>query len=128
LTIFISALNKSHIDTELPSKKDQSAMLLWSKILGGAGIFMIIAAIIVVALGTSTEWSAYLNDIGFQAFIFFGVLVGCNGIWLYSNSKDNKQDVKALPIDLKLFSTTRGYTWGTVGISLITFILYALLW
>ena len=126
--ILVSYLDKKYVSTELPSKKDQSAMLLWSKILGGAGIFMIIAAIIVVALGTSTEWSAYLNDIGFQAFIFFGVLVGCNGIWLYSNSKDNKQDVKALPIDLKLFSTTRGYTWGTVGISLITFILYALLW
>ncbi len=126
--ILVSYLDKKYVSTELPSQKDQSAMLLWSKILGGAGIFMIIAAIIVVALGTSTEWSAYLNDIGFQAFIFFGVLVGCNGIWLYSNSKDNKKDVKALPIDLKLFSTTRGYTWGTVGISLITFILYALLW
>jgi len=54
--------------------------------------------------------------------------VGCNGIWLYSNSKDNKKDVKALPIDLTLFRTTRGYTWGTIGIAVITFVLYALLW
>ena len=126
--ILVSYLDKKYVSTELPSQKDQSAMLLWSKILGGAGVLMIVAAIIVVALGTSTKWSAYLNDIGFQAFIFFGVLVGCNGIWLYSNSKDKKQDVKALPIDLALFRTTRGYTWGTIGIAVITLVLYALLW
>ena len=38
------------------------------------------------------------------------------------------QDEKALPVDLSLFSTTKGYTWGTIGICVITFLLYALLW
>ena len=70
----------------------------------------------------------YLNDIGFQAFIFFGVLVGCNAVWLYSNSIDNKKDVKALPINLSLFTTTKGYTWGSLGICVITALLYIFLW
>jgi SSS family solute:Na+ symporter len=62
------------------------------------------------------------------AFIFFGVLVGCNGVWLWSNATSSKKDPKALPIDLGIFTTTRGYTWGTIGICVITLILYAVLW
>jgi len=56
------------------------------------------------------------------------VLVGCNAVWLWSNAKDKVQDAKALPINLNLFSTTRGYTYGTIGIAAITFLLYAILW
>jgi SSS family solute:Na+ symporter len=89
---------------------------------------MIVAALIVIAMGDSTAFTAYLNDIGFQAFIFFGVLVGCNAVWLKSNATDRKQDVKALPINLNLFATTRGYTYGTIGIVVITALLYILLW
>ena len=126
--ILVSYFDKKYVSVELPSAADQKAMLKWSKILGGAGIAMIVVAVIVVLMGNSTELTTYLNDIGFQAFIFFGVLVGCNGIWLYSNSKDKKADPKALPVDLSLFATTRGYTYGTIGIAVITIILYALLW
>ncbi len=71
---------------------------------------------------------SYLNDIGFQAFYFFGVLVGSSAVFLISNSKDTKEDPKALPIDLNLFHTTKGYTYGTIGILAITILLYALLW
>ena len=126
--ILVSYLDKKFVSVELPSTADQKQMLLWSKILGGAGAAIIVFAIIVVIMGDSTSWTAYLNDIGFQAFIFFGVLVGCNAVWLYSNSVDKVQDKKALPINLNLFSTTRGYTWGAFGICFITFLLYALLW
>ncbi|MBP3213559.1 MAG: sodium/sugar symporter [Bacteroidaceae bacterium] len=126
--ILVSYFDKKYVCVELPSAADQKAMLKWSKILGGAGIAMIVVAVIVVLMGNSTELTTYLNDIGFQAFIFFGVLVGCNGIWLYSNSKDKKADPKALPVDLSLFATTRGYTYGTIGIAVITIVLYALLW
>ncbi len=133
--ILVSYLDKKFISCEQPAEGDQQRMILWAKILGGIGILMIVCAVIVIGLGAmnpgadpDTNFIAYLNDIGFQAFIFFGVLVGCNAIWLYSNAKDNKKDKKALPINLKLFSTTRGYTYGTIGICLITFLLYALLW
>ena len=126
--ILVSYFDKKYVSVETPEQRDCKSMLKWAKIMGGAGIAMIVVAIVVVAMGDSTELTTYLNDIGFQAFIFFGVLVGCNAVWLYSNSKDKKADPKALPVDLTLFNTTRGYTYGTIGICLITMILYILLW
>lgn len=133
--ITVTYLDKKYIRCELPSEADQKQMLLWAKVLGFAGVLMIIAAAVVTILGVinpggnpDTSVIAYLNDIGFQAFFFFGVLTGSSAVWLYSNSKDSVQDVKALPINLKLFATNREYTLGTCGIVLITFLLYALLW
>ena len=126
--ILVSYLDRKYVSVELPSEADRKAMLRWAGVLGTIGVIFIVAAIIVVVMDDATSLTAYLNDIGFQAFIFFGVLVGCNGVWLYSNSKDKKADPKALPIDLGLFSTTRGYTYGTIGICVITILLYALLW
>ncbi len=137
LTMFvlISYLDKKFVSCELPSEKDQKQMLLWAKVLGGLGIFFIVMALVVMGLGAmnpdadpETNFIAYLNDIGFQAFIFFGVLVGQSAIWLKSNSLDKVKDVKALPIRLDLFATTRGFTMGTIGILVITAILYIALW
>ena len=126
--IIMSLLDKKYVHAEEPAAVDKAMMKRWAQILGGLGIIMIVVAIIVVCMGNSTELTTYLNDIGFQAFIFFGVLVGCNGVWLWSNANSKKKDPKALPIDLGIFSTTRGYTWGTIGICVITLILYAVLW
>ena len=133
--VTVTYLDKKYIRCELPSEADQKQMLLWAKVLGFAGVLMIIAAAVVTILGVinpggnpDTSVIAYLNDIGFQAFFFFGVLTGSSAVWLYSNSKDSVQDAKALPINLKLFATNREYTLGTCGIVLITFLLYALLW
>ena len=133
--VTVTYLDKKYIRCELPSEADKKQMLLWAKVLGFAGVLMIIAAAVVTILGVinhggnpDTSVIAYLNDIGFQAFFFFGVLTGSSAVWLYSNSKDSVQDVKALPINLKLFATNREYTLGTCGIVLITFLLYALLW
>lgn len=133
--VTVTYLDKKYIRCELPSEADQKQMLLWAKVLGFAGVLMIIATAVVTILGVinpggnpDTSVIAYLNDIGFQAFFFFGVLTGSSAVWLYSNSKDTVQDVKALPINLKLFATNREYTLGTCGIVLITFLLYALLW
>lgn len=126
--ILISYLDKKYVKAEEVSAADKAQMLKWSKIIGCVGAFFVVVALVVVMLGTSTPWSAYLNDIGFQAFIFFGVLVGCNAVWLYSNSIDTVKDPKALPIKLNLFATTRGYTWGSFGICAITALLYILLW
>ena len=133
--ILVSYLDKKFVSVEQPTAADQKKMMLWAKILGGLGILFIVVALIVVGIGSThavkdpdVNFIDYLNDIGFQAFIFFGVLVGCNAVWLWSNAKDKVQDEKALPIDLKLFSTTRGYTYGTIGIAAITFLLYAILW
>ena len=126
--IIMSLFDKKYVHAEEPAAVDKTMMKRWAQILGGSGLVMIIIAIIVVCMGNSTELTTYLNDIGFQAFIFFGVLVGCNGVWLWSNATSSKKDPKALPIDLGIFTTTRGYTWGTIGICVITLILYAVLW
>ena len=133
--IIVSLIDKNFIHCERPEQRDQKQMMKWAKILGCAGVVMIIAAAIVTLLGAMNPGAdpdsniiAYLNDIGFQAFFFFGVLVGCNAVWLYSNSRDTVRDPKALPINLNLFSTTRGYTWGALGIAVITAALYILLW
>jgi SSS family solute:Na+ symporter len=103
-------------------------MIKWAKIMGISGVVMILAAAIVVIGGKSNSVFAYLNDIGFQCFFFFGVLVGQCAIWLWSNSHDKIMDRKALPVDLKLFHTDKAYNWGAFGICLIVTLLYVLLW
>lgn len=120
--------NKKSEACELPSEADRKVMLKWAKILGGTGIFFIVLAAVVVLMGTSTPATTYLNDIGFQAFFFFGVLVGCSSIWLYSNSMDKVRDQKALPIDLSLFHTSKGYAWGGLIICVLVAFLYVILW
>ena len=112
----------------LPADSDRRKMKKWARILGGSGIFFIIAAIAVMVAGDATALTAYLNDIGFQAFIFFGVLVGCSAIWLYSDSDDKVCDRKALPVDLKLFHTDRGYAIGAALIVIIVTAIYTVLW
>ena len=126
--ILISYMDKKYIKAEEVAESDKKQMLKWAKIIGTIGATFVLAGLIVTLMGTSTSWTTYLNDIGCQAFIFFGVLVGCNAVWLYSNSVDNKKDVKALPINLSLFATTKGYTWGSLGICAITALLYIFLW
>ena len=113
---------------ELPKEKDRRRMLRWAFTFSTVGLLFVICSLIVAIMGNSTPLTAYLNDIGFQAFIFFGVLLGGNGLWLYSNSKDTISDPKAVTLDLSLFHTTRGYTYGTIGILLISFLFYVILW
>ncbi|MBR1436735.1 MAG: sodium/sugar symporter [Bacteroidales bacterium] len=134
--ILISYLDNKFVSCEVPEQKDREAMMKWAKILGCAGIFFIVMALIVIIWGAllpasatpENNFIAYLNDIGFQAFIFFGVLVGCNAVWLYSDANDTKKDHKALPIELSLFHTSKVYNWGALGIAIITIILYITLW
>jgi SSS family solute:Na+ symporter len=133
--VVMTYVDRRYVKCELPTEKEQKTMLLWAKVLGGAGVLMIIAAAIVCGIGathTTVNPDAnlvdYLNDIGFQAFFFFGVLTGSSAVWLYSNSKDTVADPKALPVNLDLFQTSRAYTYGTIGIVTITFLLYVILW
>ena len=121
---------------ELPSQEDRNTMLKWAKILGGIGVFFILLAAVIVIWGAclpasatpETNFIAYLNDIGFQAFFFFGVLVGCPAVWLYSNSMDKIKDQKAIPVDLSLFHTNKGYNIGAICIIAIVALIYVVLW
>ena len=134
--IIISLIDKKFMSCELPEQKDRATMNKWAKILGGAGVFFIFIAAVVTIWGAclpatatpETSFIAYLNDIGFQAFFFFGVLVGCNAIWLWSDANDKKIDPKGHSLDLKLFETSKTYAWGTLAIAIIIIVLYAALW
>ena len=133
--IYVSYYDKNYVKAEPVSKKDQMQMYWWARALGVAGLFFIFLAGAQWLIDTSKavnmpdeNMADYLGDIGFQAFIFFGVLVGVNSVWLRSNARDGIKDPKALPIKLELFQTSRGYTYGAIGIAVITFLLYAILW
>ena len=134
--IIISLIDKKFISCETPEEKDRNSMMKWAKILGASGIFFIVIAAVVTIWGAclpatatpETSVIAYLNDIGFQAFFFFGVLIGCNAVWLWSDANDKKMDPKGDNLDLNLFKTSKAYAWGTIAICVIVVILYVALW
>ena len=134
--IIMSLLDKKYVSCELPDQKDREAMVKWARILGGAGAFFILVAAVVVIWGAclpesatpENHFIAYLNDIGFQAFFFFGALVGCQAVWLYSNANVARTDPKGLPVDLTLFHTTRSYGIGALAICVLVGLLYIVLW
>ena len=133
--IYVSYYDKNYVKAEEISKKDKMQMYWWARVLGIVGLFFIFLAGAQWLIDTSNavdmpdqNLADYLGDIGFQAFVFFGVLVGVNSVWLRSNARDGIKDPKALPIKLELFRTSRGYTYGAIGIAVITFLLYAVLW
>ena len=134
--IIMSLIDKKVVDAEELKEEDKKSMIKWACILGCAGLFFILAAAVVTIWGAclpasatpDNNFIAYLNDIGFQAFYFFGTLVGIQAVWLYSNTFDKKKDPKALPIDLSLFHTSKGYNWGALAICVIVAALYVILW
>lgn len=134
--VIMSLLDKKFVSSTSVDEASKATMLKWAKILGGVGVAFVVMALVVIIWGAllpstanpDNNLIAYLNDIGFQAFIFFGVLVGGQAIWLVSNSKDSKADPKALPIDLSLFKTNKGYALGAALICVLVGILYIILW
>ena len=134
VTISLSS-KKKHPGQTIP-KSSRSLMVNWSKGLAVVAALSIVAALIV-SIGSfllpadatpDNNVIAYLDDIGFQAFYFFGFLTGACSLLLFSNATSPKQDPKALQMNLALFSTTRGYTIGALSVCLITLILYIWLW
>ncbi len=134
--VLMSLVDKKFVAVELPEQKDQETMVKWARRMGFAGLFFVVLALVVIVWGALLPDSAtpennviaYLNDIGFQAFIFFGVLVGGQAIWLYSDARDKKADPKALPVDLKLFHTSKSYNVWAAVICAIVAALYIILW
>lgn len=134
VTISLSS-KRSHPGQTIP-KLSRKLMLDWSKGLCVVAVLSVVAALIV-SIGTlllpdaatpDNNIIAYLNDIGFQAFYFFGFLTGACAMLLFSNATSPKQDPKALPMNLALFSTTRGYTIGAIVVCTITLLLYIMMW
>lgn len=134
--IIVSLLSKKSESCDLPSERDRHTMLKWSHILGFSGIISVLAAAVVsiVCLFRDGEITpeesifAYLNDIGFEAFYFFGAMLLTCAIFLNSNALHTQQNPKAVPINLALFKTDRIYLYGSIFIIAIVTALYVMLW
>ena len=136
LFVTISLNSKKVIPSLSILKAAQDLMKRWGYIMGGVAIASVVAATIVscsmllLPSDTTPEDNvfAYLNDIGFQAFYFFGFLAGACALLCLSNARSPYQDSKALPINIALFSTTRGYTYGALSVCIVSLIIYIILW
>ena len=129
--ILTSLYNRKIRRADSINEDDRRKMHIWAIILGSVGLLIILATAVIelwAYLSPSDSFVAYLHNIGIQAFFFFGVLVGCNAIWLWSNANDNKSDIKALPIDLKLYNSSQSYTYGTIIIGAFTLLIYLIFW
>ena len=136
LFVTISLNSKKVIPSQSILKAAHDLMKRWGYIMGGVAIASVVAATIVscsmllLPSDTTPEDNvfAYLNDIGFQAFYFFGFLAGACALLCLSNARSPYQDSKALPINIALFSTTRGYTYGALSVCIVSLIIYIILW
>lgn len=138
LTLFvtISLNSKKVIPSQSILKTAQDLMKRWGYIMGGVAIASVVAATIVSCsmlllpsdATPENNILAYLNDIGFQAFYFFGFLAGACALLCLSNARSPYQDPKALTINIALFSTTRGYTYGALSVCIVSLIIYIILW
>ena len=136
LFVTISLNSKKVIPSQSILKAAQDLMKRWGYIMGGVAIASVVAATIISCsmlllpsdATPENNILAYLNDIGFQAFYFFGFLAGACALLCLSNARSPYQDPKALPINLALFSTTRGYTYGALSVCIVSLIIYIILW
>ena len=136
LFVTISLNSKKVIPSQSIIKAAHDLMKRWGYIMGGVAIASVVAATIVSCsmlllpsdATPENNILAYLNDIGFQAFYFFGFLAGACALLCLSNARSPYQDSKALPINIALFSTTRGYTYGALSVCIVSLIIYIILW
>lgn len=129
--VAIAFVDKNKVDTELPDEGDRKKMMKWGRITLSAAIFFILSAFIHKILlwsGSTNETVIYLENIGFEAFFFFGSLILSVSMFLISNSKDPHKDSQAVPINLDLFKTDRGFAIGSFVVCLLVTLIYVLLW
>ncbi len=136
LFVTISLNSKKVIPSQSILKAAHDLMKRWGYIMGGVAIASVVAATIVSCsmlllpsdATPENNILAYLDDIGFQAFYFFGFLAGACALLCLSNARSPYQDPKALTINIALFSTTRGYTYGALSVCIVSLIIYIILW
>ncbi len=133
--VTMSYIDNKKVGCEQPTSADKHQLLFWARVLfTGAAVSIVVALIVTIAhvvdptASPDSNILAYLNDIGFQAFYFFGALLFSVAIMLYSDATAKVRDPKALPIELNIFSTSRSFTIGSAGICGIVVLLYLLLW
>ena len=133
LIIFVTLtlMDTKTVKAELPPEEDRRKMLKWARItMVAAGICIAAASIqkILYACGSTNSVIIYLDNIGFEAFFFFGALISSVSLFLFSNSRSTLKDPKALMIDLNLFKTSKGFAVGSLCICVIITTLYTIFW
>jgi SSS family solute:Na+ symporter len=127
----IAFADKDTVKTHLPSATDKQKMLKWGRILFATAVVCILAATVekvMYAAGTTSHVVLYLDNIGFEAFFFFGTILATIAMFLFSNAHTTVQDSKALTVDLELFKTDKGFAVGAFFICLIITALYVIFW
>lgn len=72
-------------------------------------------------------WGSF-EDIGVEAFVFFGTLMAMIGIVLYTNANSNTADKAAIRFTPELFKTSLTFNLGALAIILIVGALYVIFW
>ncbi len=80
------------------------------------------------ALGIISIFSVEMQNLGFEAVFFLGVMMLSLFVYLRSNALDKVEDVKSIGIDIDIFRTDRTFNLGAAGVVIILVILYGILW
>lgn len=129
--VAIAFVDSTRISTEKPNESDRKKMLKWGRISLFFSLFFILAATVhklLLISGSSNEWVIYLENIGFEAFFFFGSLIFSISLFLFSNANSQYEDRKAVPFELALFKTDKGFALGAFGICALVTLIYIFLW
>lgn len=126
LVVLFFTLSFLSKDTEKATPLDNhtvKAQLFWGNV-------MLVLAIICYVIGCITVFGDIeaMKNLGFISVFFLGTFFLTLWLYLRSNALDTVQDKKAVPIDLSLFTSDRGFTIGSIAVVLVLVVLYITLW
>lgn len=126
LVVLFFTLSFLSKDTEKATPLDNhtvKAQLFWGNV-------MLVLAIISYVIGCITVFGDIeaMKNLGFISVFFLGTFFLALWLYLRSNALDTVQDKKAVPIDLSLFTSDRGFTIGSIAVVLVLVVLYITLW
>lgn len=126
LVVLFFTLSSLSKDTEKATPLDNhtvKAQLFWGNV-------MLVLAIISYVIGCITVFGDIeaMKNLGFISVFFLGTFFLALWLYLRSNALDTVQDKKAVPIDLSLFTSDRGFTIGSIAVVLVLVVLYITLW
>lgn len=126
LVVLFFTLSFLSKDTEKATPLDNhtvKAQLFWGNV-------MLVLAIICYVIGCITVFGDIeaMKNLGFISVFFLGTFFLALWLYLRSNALDTVQDKKAVPIDLSLFTSDRGFTIGAIAVVLVLVVLYITLW
>lgn len=126
LVVLFFTLSFLSKDTEKTTPLDNHTVktqLFWGNV-------MLVLAIICYVIGCITVFGDIeaMKNLGFISIFFLGTFFLALWLYLRSNALDTVQDKKAVPIDLSLFRSDRGFTIGAIAVIVVLAILYITLW